>query len=237
MATKQKFLFSFVLFLEALVIAFVLMDRFPPSGDDYSYLYQAKLFASGELYAHDALYDRANPLHDCIDASCIADNHGSRFSMFPPGWPAFLSLGVLARIPWLINPVLSAVLVFLILRYVEQRMGKNLVKVAGILLSLCLFFCYYAASLRAHIATALFVFSAFIAYDASQRRPQYSRLLLFSAGALLGYSSMIRYIEWVPLAAWIGVSLVRRKMFAELTFFSIGFGLLASGNLLYDTLL
>jgi hypothetical protein len=111
------------------------------------------------------------------------------------------------------------------------------VNVAGILLSLCLFFCYYAASLRAHIATALFVFSAFIAYDASQRRPQYSRLLLFSAGALLGYSSMIRYIEWVPLAAWIGVSLVRRKMFAELTFFSIGFGLLASGNLLYDTLL
>jgi hypothetical protein len=121
---------------------------------------------------------------------------------------------------------------------VEQQMGKNLVKVAGILLILCLFFCYYAASLRAHIATALFVFAAFVSYDAAQQqRPGCSRMLLFSAGALLGYSSMIRYIDWVPLAAWIGVSLVRRKMFAELTFFGVGFGLLASGNLLYDTLL
>src|SRR5437762_7241112 len=96
MAANQKFLFSLVLFLEALVIAFALMHRFPPSGDDYSYLYQAKLFASGELYAQDALYDAANPLHNCVDTSCIADNHGRRFSKYPPGWPAFLALGVLA---------------------------------------------------------------------------------------------------------------------------------------------
>jgi len=237
MAANQKFLFSLVLFLEALVIAFALMHRFPPSGDDYSYLYQAKLFASGELYAQDALYDAANPLHNCVDTSCIADNHGRRFSKYPPGWPAFLALGVLARIPWLIDPMLGAVLVFLILRYVEQRMGKNLVNTAGTLLTLCLFVCYYTASLRAHIASALFIFAAFVAYDASQQRPQCSRLLLFSAGALLGYSSMIRYLDWIPLAAWIGVVLVRRKMFTELTFFGIGFGLLATGNLLYDTLL
>ena len=237
MAANQKFLFSLVLFLEALVIAFALMHRFPPSGDDYSYLYQAKLFASGELYAQDALYDAANPLHNCVDTSCIADNHGRRFSKYPPGWPAFLALGVLARIPWLIDPMLGAVLVFLILRYVEQRMGKNLVNTAGTLLTLCLFVCYYTASLRAHIASALFIFAAFVAYDASQQRPQCSRLLLFSAGALLGYSSTIRYLDWIPLAAWIGVVLVRRKMFTELTFFGIGFGLLATGNLLYDTLL
>src|SRR5260370_16986487 len=66
MAKKKKFLFSLVLFLEALVIAFVLMQRFPPSGDDYSYLYQAKLFASGKMYAEDPLYDEANPLNDCV---------------------------------------------------------------------------------------------------------------------------------------------------------------------------
>jgi hypothetical protein len=238
MATKRKLLFSLILLIEALVIAFALMQRSPPSGDDYSYLYQAKLFASGKLYAEDPLYDEANPLNDCVATGCMADYHGRRFSKYPSGWPVFLALGARLRVPWLIDPILGAILVFLILRYVEQQMGKNLVKVAGILLILCLFFCYYAASLRAHIATALFVFAAFVSYDAAQQqRPGCSRLLLFSAGALLGYSSMIRYIDWVPLAAWIGVSLVRRKMFAELTFFGVGFGLLASGNLLYDTLL
>src|SRR6266853_2947283 len=237
MATNKKFLFSLVLFLEALVIAFALMERFPPSGDDYSYLYQAKLFASGELYAQDALYDGANPLHDCVGTSCIADNHGRRFSKYPPGWPAFLALGALTGTPWLIDPILGAILVFLILRYVGQRMGENLVNVAGTLLILCLFVCYYTASLRAHIACALFVFAAFLAYDASQQRPQCSRLLLFGAGALLGYSAMIRYIDWIPLAVWIGISLLRQKRFAEITLFGIGFVSLASGNLEYNALL
>src|SRR5260370_366598 len=132
---------------------------------------------------------------------------------------------------------LFSLVVFLILRYVGQRMGENLVNVAGTLLILCLFVCYYTASLRAHIACALFVFAAFLAYDASQQRPQCSRLLLFGAGALLGYSSMIRYLDWIPLAAWIGVVLARRKMFPQLTFFSFVFTLLAPANLLSHTLL
>jgi hypothetical protein len=236
MTTKRKLLFSLVLLLEALLIALALTQRFPPSGDDYSYLYQAKLLASGKICAEDPLYDQANPLHHCVATNCMIDDQGRRFSKYPPGWPALLALGALLGVPWLIDPVLGAVLGFLVLRYVEQHMEDNLVKVAGLLLTLCLFFCYYAASLRAHIATALFVFSAFVAYEAARKHPGRSWLLLFGAGALLGYSSVIRYIDWVPLAAWIGVSLLRRKRFAELTLFGVGFGLLASGNLLYDSL-
>lgn len=237
MPITQKLVVSATFLLSALLVYFVLTQQFPISGDDYSYLYQAKLFASGKLYAEDPLYDEANPLHDCVETGCITDNHGRRFSKYPPGWPALLALGVKLRVPWLVDPILGALLMFLMLEYTERRMGKELVKVTCLLLMLCFFVCYYAASFRPHIATALFVFAAFVAYDAAQRRPGCSRLLLFSAGALLGYSSMIRYIDWVPLAAWIGVSLVRRKMFAELTFFGVGFGLLASGNLLYDALL
>ncbi len=234
---ERKLLFSLIFLLEALLIVFALLQRFPSSGDDYSYFYQAKLFASGKIYAEDPLYNRKDPLNDYVAMGCLEDHHGHRFSKYPPGWPALLALGELVGVPWLVDPVLGAILVFLILRYVEQEMNGNLVTVAGILLTLCLFFSYYAASLRAHIATALFVFAAFVAYKTAQQRPRWSRLLLFAAGALLGYSSMIRYIDWVPLAAWIGIGLVQRKMFAELTLFGVGFGLLASGNLLYDTLL
>jgi hypothetical protein len=233
----RKLSFSLIFLLEALIIAFGLLQRFPPSGDDYSYLYQAKLFASGKIHAEDPLYDPKDPRNDYIAMGCLEDHHGHRFSKFPPGWPTLLALGELLGVPWVVNPIVGAGLVFLILRYVEQQMGEDLVQIAGILLTICLFFSYYAASLRAHIATALFVFAAFAAYDAAQRRPGGSRLLLFSAGALLGYSSMIRYIDWIPLAVWIGLGLVRRKMFAQLIFFGVGFGLLASGNLLYDSLL
>ncbi len=234
MASNRKLQFCVVLLIEALLICTALLQRFPPSGDDYSYLYQAKLFASGKIYAEDPLYRLTSPLHDCVATNCLKDYQGHRFSKYPPGWPALLAVGALFGVPWLIDPLLGAVLGFLILRHVEQQLDAKLVKVAGLLLTLSLFFCYYAASLRSHIATALCVFAAFVTYDAAQQRSGRSRFLLFSAGALLGYSSMIRYIDWVPLAAWIGVSLLRRKRFSELTFFAGGFAFLASGNLLYN---
>ena len=237
MPITRKLLFSAIFLLQALLVYFVLTQRFPISGDDYSYLYQAKLLASGRVYAEDPLYDKAHPLHACVVTLCITDNHGQRFSKYSPGWPFLLAVGVKLGASWLVNPLLGALLVFFMLGYVDQRMGKELVNVTGLLLTLCFFFCYYAASFRAHIATAAFVFAAFLLYDAAERRPRRSGLCLFGAGALLGYSSMIRYIDWIPLAAWIGVSLLHRKRFADLMLFLVGFGLLASGNLLYDTLL
>lgn len=234
--TTRLVLSSFF-FLEALVIYFALTQGFPISGDDYSYTYQAKLFAAGKLYSENPLYDRANPLNDCIAMSCTKDYHGHRFSAYPPGWPALLAIGAALGASWIVNPLLGALLVFFILWYVEQKLGKEFVPVTWLLLTLCLFFAYYAASTRAHIATALFVFAAFLCYDAAERRSRHIGKWLFAAGALLGYSSMIRYIDWIPLGAWIGISLLRRKNFSGLALFAVGFALLASGNLLYDALL
>ena len=228
---------SAVFLLATLLVYFVLTQQFPISGDDYSYMYQAKLFASGKLYAEDPLYDRDLPFYDCLATYCFRDDQGHRFSQYPPGWPALLAVGVKLRVPWLVNPLLGALLVFLILTYTERRMDKKLVRVTWLLLMLCFFLCYYAASFRAHIATAVFVFIAFLLYDDSERHPQHSKLWLFGAGAFLGYSAMIRYLDWVPLALWIGVSLLRRKRLSDLILFAIGFGLLASGNLVYDALL
>src|SRR3984893_18943719 len=132
MSVRGILLVSAIFLVEALLIAFVLLQRFPPSGDDYSYLYQAKLFASGKMYAEDPLYDLANPLHHCVVMSCMTDDQGRRFSKYSPGWPALLALGALLGVPWLIDPVLGGVLGFLVLRYVEQHMEDNLVKVAGL---------------------------------------------------------------------------------------------------------
>jgi hypothetical protein len=237
MSVTRKLLVPAVFFLEALLVYFFLAQQFPPSGDDYSYLYQAKLFASGKLYAEDPIYDPALPFYDCVETFCLRDDQGHRFSKYPPGWPALLAVGVKLRVPWLVDPLLGALLIFLILKHVEQQMGRELVRVASLLLLSCFFLCYYGASFRGHIATALFVFAAFLLYDSAERGAQSSKLRLFIAGALLGYSVMIRYIDWVPLTAWIGISLLRRKKLADLVLFGIGFGLLASGNLVYNALL
>src|SRR6266480_1552815 len=134
---RTKLALSSVFLLEALVIYFAVAQRSPMSGDDYSYMYQAKLFASGKVYAEDPLYDLANPLHDCVVTSCIKDYQGHRFSQYPPGWPALLAIGVALGTPWVVNPLLGALLVFLILLYVERHIGKELVTVTWSLLMPC----------------------------------------------------------------------------------------------------
>src|SRR5207237_4979878 len=122
MSVRRILLIAAIFLVEALLVHFVLAQRFPLSGDDYSYLYQAKLFASGKLYAEDPLYDRALAFYDCLATNCFRDDQGHRFSQFSPGWPALLAVGVKLGVAWLVNPLLGALLVFLMLEYVEQRL-------------------------------------------------------------------------------------------------------------------
>jgi hypothetical protein len=237
MSTSRKLVVSAVFFIEALFVYFIVTQRYPISGDDYSYLYQAKLFAAGKLWAQDPVYDPSLPFHDCLETYCFRDDQGHRFSKYAPGWPAILALGVRLGAPWLVNPLLGAVLVFLMLEYTEQRFGKEHVRIVALLVTLCFFLCYYAASFRAHIPTALLVFSAFLLYDFSERRSHSAKPWLLAAGAILGLSAMIRYVDWIPLAVWIAFSLIRQKRFADMVLFGTGFALLASGNLVYNALL
>ena len=209
MTLSRKLIMSATLLVPTLLVYFVMAQRLPMTADDYSYLYQAKLFASGKLYAEDRLYDPGLPFHDCLQTSCMKDDQGHRFSKYAPGWPLILSVGVKLGVPWIVDPLLGVLLFFLMLRYTERRLGEKSVRVVYGLVLLCFFFAYYAAS----------------------------KLRLLTAGALLGCSAMIRYIDWIPLAVWIGVGLLRRKRFADLLLFGIGFALFASGNLVYNKLL
>ncbi len=68
--------------------------------DTTSYFIQARIFAEGHLNV---------PSHELVEffqtGYCI--NNGKYFSKYPPGWPAILSLGILLKLPWIVNPVLT----------------------------------------------------------------------------------------------------------------------------------
>lgn len=129
MPTAQKILVSAIFLFEALFIYFFVTQRYPISGDDYSYLYQAKLFAHGKLWAEDIAYNQSLPFYDCLETYCFRDDQGHRFSKYAPGWPAILAVGQLVHTPWLVDPVLGALLVFLLLDYSDRRFGRDHVKI------------------------------------------------------------------------------------------------------------
>ena len=85
MSVRRILLIAAIFLVEALLVHFLLAQRFPLSGDDYSYLYQAKLFASGKLSAEDPIYNPSLPFYGCIETYCLRDYQGHRFSKYPPG--------------------------------------------------------------------------------------------------------------------------------------------------------
>ena len=234
---KRKILFlSLLSFLQFLVVHFVLIQRFPNSGDEQALLFQARLFSHGQLYVDDPIYDRANPLNKYVAADAIDDAGGRRFSKYDPGWPALLSLGVRLRVEWLIAPLLGALTVFLMLSYVRRRIGGEFVATTWWLVTLCAFFSFSVANFGNHTATMAFLFGAFVLYEdtLNEAPSERSRWQLLAVGLLLGYCSLIRYLDWIPLMGWIAFDLLRRRRINKLILVLLGFGLLASCHLFYN---
>jgi hypothetical protein len=235
---KQKILFlSLLSLLQFVLVHFVLIQRFANSGDEQAYLYEAKLFSHGQLYATDPIYDRADPLNKFVAADAMDDAGGRRFSKYDPGWPGLLALGMLVYAEWLVAPLLGALTVFLLLTYVSKRIGHEFVVTTWLLPTLCSFFFLSVANFGSHTATMEFLFGAFVLYDDTlERQPGDCRWRLLSVGLLLGYCSLIRYIDWIPLLGWIAFDLLRQRKIKGLILVLLGFGLLASLHLVYNEL-
>jgi hypothetical protein len=237
---KRKILFlSLLSFMQYLLVHFVLIQGFANSGDEQAYLFQARLFSRGQLYAEDPIYDRANPLNKYVQADALDDVGGRRFAKYDPGWAALLSLGARLRVEWLVAPLLGALTVFLLLSYVSRRIGDEFIGTTWWLVTLCSFFFFSVANFGSHTSTMAFVFGAFFLYDHTldEHQLERSRWRLLSVGVLLGYCSLIRYLDWIPLMAWIAFDLLRQRKIKGLILVLLGFGLLASCHLFYNKLL
>ncbi|MDP9003383.1 MAG: hypothetical protein M3N12_01180 [Verrucomicrobiota bacterium] len=236
---RKILLLSLLSLLQFVFVHFVLIQGFPNSGDEQAFLYQARLYASGRLYVDDPIYDRANPLHKFVAADAMDDTGGRRFSKYDPGWPALLALGAKLRAEWLVAPLLGALTVFLLLAQVRKRIGDQFVAPAWWLVTLCSFFSYSAANFGSHTATMVFVLAAFVLYDFTLGQEQSGRFRwqLLGVGLLLGYCSLIRYLDWIPMMGWVAFDLLRRRNIKGLILVLLGFGVLGAVHFVYNKLL
>ncbi|MGC9329274.1 MAG: hypothetical protein ACP5I1_16695, partial [Candidatus Hinthialibacter sp.] len=126
-----------------LIGRFILQD-FPNSADEHAYLFQAQLFAEGRFSAP------AHPKQEFLSPFFILTHDGKVFSLFPPGWPLLLSLGVRAGSAALINPLLCGGALFLIFAIGLRLWGKREAWTAVFLTSLSPFFLFTSASYFSH---------------------------------------------------------------------------------------
>jgi 4-amino-4-deoxy-L-arabinose transferase-like glycosyltransferase len=194
------FVLCVLAFLSTAVVAAFAFERLPHLEDEVAYLFQARTMALGRLTV-------PSPSHpDSFWTPFVLDYRGQRFGKYPPGWPAVLAIGVLAGTPWLVNPVLAAVALYLV-----YRLGRTLYDERTGLLAAALgltspLFLVLGGSFLSHLASLvwLLLFSLWFlwAIGGSERPRQLwqRRWLAVGAGVALGMAFVTRALTALAYA-------------------------------------
>lgn len=182
-----------VAFLLAVLIAYAVYRPYPHIPDGFAYYFQAKVFASGRLFAV------APPVPDAFRFEWIAMYDGRWFGIFPPGWPLLLAAGVKLGVPAFVNPLLGACCVL-----ATYHLGRALFGVRnGLLCALfcCLspFFLFMSAEFMSHPAALLFTTLSTLAYVKAGAASAGMGGFAWS-GAAAGVAFLIRPLD--ALAVW-----------------------------------
>jgi hypothetical protein len=188
--------------LVPIIVACGVLDRFPNSGDEYAYLFQAEQFAKGHLWA------KAPPLGDSFVAYRTWIVGDKWLSQYPPGWPLVLATAIVAGIPtWSVNAVLGAGGVASLVSPLWHFKDRAVLFAGAALYLLTAFYILNAASLFSHTLSALLILLVCLACLWYQRDRRV--VALVTCGALLGLIGLTRYFSLVllfpALAYWLFV--------------------------------
>ncbi|MBI1390000.1 MAG: hypothetical protein GC154_16285 [bacterium] len=178
------------------------LNDFANSADEFAYLFQAHTFARGEPSV------AAHSLQEYLSPFFILTREGRTFSLFPPGWPALLTIGVWVGAPWWVNPCLAALSVPAAYHLARCWLDPGGAWRAAWLMALSPFFLFNAASLFSHAAAMTALAWMLVFLMAGMERGGWFRAAL--AGVCFGYAFTVREYTAVLIAAPpLGLALLR----------------------------
>lgn len=171
---------SGAVFVAAGALAVFAFERVPHVPDEVAYVLHAKILLTGQLSV-------APPPPELLPAMGYDFLHAFRgkwFSIFPPGWPAVLALGVAAGLPALVNPLLAALSIPLAHRVFRGLAGATTASIATVLLAASPWFLATSASLMAHTLTLVLVTAAWLGLGRALQRGHV--VWAFASGLAMG---------------------------------------------------
>lgn len=198
---------ALLLALTAIFISIYVADRvyerMPHVEDEFANLWQAEVMASGRIDMHSPEFTRS------FLVPFVVDYQGRRFAKYAPGWPAALALGAYFDVPWLVNPLLAGVAVWLVYRLGSRVAGKAVGLLAGALTCVSPMFLMLSGSLMSHnlslvltLTFALAWLDLFLPRSSAGGRPQSPDWSLAGvAGLSLGLLVLTRPLTAVGVAA------------------------------------
>jgi hypothetical protein len=224
--------------LVSALLAVLSYERHPHVPDEVAFLIQAKYFAQGMLWM------QAPAVPGAFDTFCLTIAGDRWFSVLQPGWPLVLAVGVRAGVPWLMNPLLGGLCVFLAFMVVAELSDRRTARQAAVLLAMSPWHLTLSMSLMSHAFSLALALGAALgtirAWHTGSWKPA------AAGGLALGFLGMSRPLEGVAIGLVTGLPLLVRawrtrtlgglSAFAAGTFISGGIGL-AYNKLLTGSLL
>jgi 4-amino-4-deoxy-L-arabinose transferase-like glycosyltransferase len=199
-------LIFFTFFMSALVSRAV-FERLPHLEDEIAYLFQAKVFAGGQL-----VVEQPQPRQAFWQPFVVDHNEtGHRFGKYTPGWSAVLALGVLMGQEWVINAFMAALTVALVYRFGKEVFNTDVGIISAILTAFSPAALLLNGTLMAHSA-ALFYTTLFMYAYWRLSRGKHGLQWGAVAGVALGLLAASRPLTTVaiglPFVVWSGARLL-----------------------------
>jgi hypothetical protein len=191
----------------AILIGQFIFQDFPYSGDEWSYFLQAEIFSRGRLHVESPPHPKFFDVWGMV-------NNGRFYAWAPPGWPLLLVPGILLGVPWLVNPVIGALTLFVVYRIGMLVYGRSAALLAPFFMLFSPFFLLHSASYLAHPSSLLFITLSVFFYARGIEGKASRDFLL--AGLCGSMSFLIRPFDQVavfsPLGAYLLLLVLKRKV-------------------------
>jgi len=181
-------------------------DRAPHVQDDVSYVFQAKILASGRFAAPPPpvpeVFDYANP-------PFVVAVHGKWASVYPFGHPLALAAGEAFGMMWIIPPLLGGATIFLTFAIGRKMYGAGTGLLAALLLASSPFFFMTASNFMSHNTAAFYLLMCVLFLITTGRRPFWYGL---GAGLFFGLLFNTQSLSAVGVMAPLGCFLLARLL-------------------------
>jgi len=181
------------------LVSTLAFEHRPQLVDSVIQLFQAKIFAAGDVAA-----PAPSAPQFFVTQHMIVDD-GRWYSQYPPGHSALLAIGVLAGAPWLVPIALSLAAAALLHGFARRAYDEQTAGVTLLLVVLAPFFFFMGASFMSHVSSLTAVCAFLYCYARWEAAGRLGSLA--AAGAVLGAAFLSRPVEALAIGAVFGAAL------------------------------
>lgn len=178
-------------------LSFFVYQNHPHVPDETQYLFQAKYMAAGQVTV------TAPPVPEAFAMYMTPYRAERWYGIFSPGWPTLLAIGIMFNAEWLVNPLLAGLCGLLAYLFFQEIYSRRVARIAILLLCCSPWFIFMSMSFMSHVFLLTCALGAAVLLSSAIRSNRF--ILALSAGLLVGIAALIRPLDGVMIAAWLGV--------------------------------